>query len=108
MKSEDIESRRIITEDGLFYGNFKESKFNLFLMPDSEYYSEELVRIRDTYGIVIGEQQPDSDGQTYESLIGVYIEDYPRYIRDKDAKYIRIYTSEEILNHHNKKATRLR
>ncbi|MDE6292729.1 MAG: hypothetical protein K2L98_03520 [Bacilli bacterium] len=85
---ESRETKRIITEKGLFYSNFDKIKFNLALMPDSEYYSRYLVRLRDEYGIAIGEQQPDSNGETHENTIGVYIVDYQGYLRELNAKRI--------------------
>lgn len=91
------EKKRIITEAGLFYSNFDRFKFNLFLMPDSDCYSENLVRLRDEYGIVVGEQQPDSAGQTHENTIGVYIVDYPRYLRDLEAGYKTLNEEEQEL-----------
>lgn len=81
------EGKIIITEDGLFYSNFDRFRFPLFLLPGSDCYSENLVQLRDTYGLAVGEQQPDSAGQTHENTIGVYIKDYKKYLSDLDALY---------------------
>lgn len=108
MEKESKEAKRIITDRGLFYSNFDRFKFNLFLMPDSEYYSEHLVMLRDTYGIVIGEQQPDAEGNIHENTIGVYIEDYPRYLSDLDDKCRKTYTSDGSLSQDDGLTPRLR
>ena len=71
-----------ITEDGLFYSNFDRKKFPLFLMPESENYSEYLVWIKDNYGIKIGRPQLDSAGSVTRNTIGIYIVDYERYLSD--------------------------
>ncbi len=108
MEKENRESKRIITDQGLFYSNFDKFRFNLFLMPDSEYYSEHLVMLRDTYGIAIGEQQPDANGESHENTIGVYIVDYPRYLSDLDDKYKKTYNSDGSLSQGEGISPRLR
>ncbi len=94
-KTDMSQQKRIITEQGLFYSNFDKFKFNLFLLPDSDYYSENLVKLRDEYGLVIGEQQPDATGQMHENTIGIYIKDYSRYLSDKE-KQSEKYDTEDV------------
>ena len=109
---ENKKQKIIITEKGLFYSNFDRFKFNLFLMPDSEYYSERLAKIREDYGIAIGEQQPDSAGETHENTIGVYIVDYKRYLSELNANRIIIreedFDSPKEPDETNTNVTRLR
>lgn len=80
--NEKEHNKRIITEEGLFYSNFDRLKLPLSLIEGSASYSENLVRIRDTYGLKVGEQQPDASGMIHENTVGVYIVDYQRYLMD--------------------------
>lgn len=80
--NEKEHNKRIITEEGLFYSNFDRLKLPLSLIEGSKSYSENLVRIRDTYGLKVGEQQPDASGMIHENTVGVYIVDYQRYLMD--------------------------
>lgn len=88
---ENYENCNKITKDGLFYSNFSD-RFQLALatIPDSEYYSEHLVKLRDTYGITIGKPMPDSNGNlpSDSRVIGVYIVNYRKYLIDKKSELI--------------------
>ena len=59
----------------------------LFFIPDSEYYSEYLVSLRNNYGIKVGKPQPDSSGNIAKNIVGVYIIDYERYLSDMEEKF---------------------
>lgn len=109
---ESKETKIIITEIGLFYSNFDKDNFDLCLSPESECYSRNLARLRDDYGIAIGEQQVDSTGETSENTIGVYIVDYQRYLSELNAKRIIIreedFASPEEAEETDKKVARLK
>lgn len=85
--SEINDEGMIITEDGLFYTNIKDIGKDLVFDEESIYYDEELVRIRDNYGIKIGKQQ-SPEGINFDDLVGVYIVDYNRYLIDEREKRI--------------------
>ncbi len=82
IREEDMNNEKfIINEDGLFYSNFDRLALPLYLIEGSESYSENLVKLRDIYGIKIGEQQP-TNGEMIDGLIGVYIVNYQKYLSD--------------------------
>lgn len=83
IRESDMGGRKhIITEKGMFYSNFDRLKLPLFFLEDSDYYSKDLVAIRDKYGVAMGIQQPDSAGNTHENTVGLYIINYQEYLDD--------------------------
>lgn len=76
----------IITEEGLFYSNFSDRfRAGLATIEASNYYSEHLVWLRDNYGIRVGKPHPYPNGEMPKDsrVVGVYIVDYPKYLKDK-------------------------
>lgn len=75
-------NNNIITKDGLFYSNFDRFELPSYLISSSKNYSENLIFLRNKYGIKIGQAQPDNTGHIIENTIGVYIVDYNSYLSD--------------------------
>ncbi len=96
------DGKRIITEDGLFYSNYDKETFTTIGDPEGKYdpdrvllfslrpekFSEDLLYLRETYGIKIGKPQPWSNGVVSDNQVGVYIVDYKRYLSDMQEKYL--------------------
>lgn len=90
------EDGRIITDDGLFYSNYDKELFMTPGDPDGKYdpdrtllfslcpwnFSQELLKIREKYGVKVGKPQPWSNGVISDKQVGVYIVDYKKYLKD--------------------------
>lgn len=70
---------RIVEGYGYFYSNYDSRDPNLpNLIENSE--------LAENYGIVIGPQQADQLGNKHNNTVGIYIEDYERYVSDLAAR----------------------
>lgn len=85
-KIKEEREKYIITEDGLFYANFSDYfKVELATNPESGYYSENLVWLKERYGIRIG--KPQASRENFEKNgVGVYIINCKDYLRDQRDK----------------------
>ena len=77
--------RIIVPGKGLLYATFDNAFYlGLALTKTSASYSKELGRIRDKYGIAMGEpSKDDTVKEERDYRVGAYIVDYESYLRDE-------------------------
>ncbi len=77
--------RIIVPNKGLLYMTFDNAFYlGLALTKTSASYSKEFGRIRDKYGIAMGEPSPEgAPKEENDYRVGAYIVDYESYLRDE-------------------------
>lgn len=85
---EERETNKIVTDDGLFYSNFGDySRVQAATISGTSTYSRHLVWLKENYGIKVGKPQKYPGMREDTKLVGVYIVDYEKYLKDLESKY---------------------